>query len=105
MATRPVLRIFISSTAVDLRDYRDKVRDAVLRLENLPIAMETFSASGDCAYAWGQADGLHFCGLAHLRLGERELARQRLTAALELRERLGHGRIEETRRALELCRA
>jgi hypothetical protein len=28
------------------------------------------------------------------------LARQRLTAALEIRERLGHGRIEETRRAL-----
>src|ERR1700677_2516340 len=44
MATRPVLRIFISSTAIDLRDYRDKVRDAVLRQENLPIAMETFSA-------------------------------------------------------------
>jgi hypothetical protein len=41
-----VLRIFISSTAVDLREYRDKVRDAVLRLENLPIAMETFSAQG-----------------------------------------------------------
>jgi hypothetical protein len=25
------------------------------------------------------------------------------TAALEIRERLGHGRIEETRRALEKC--
>lgn len=35
------------------------------------------------------------------RLNEPELARQRLTAALEIRERLGHGRIEETRRALE----
>jgi len=44
--TRPVLRIFISSTAIDLTGYRDKVRDAVLRLENLPIAMETFSALG-----------------------------------------------------------
>src|SRR5260370_40467304 len=42
--TRPVLRIFISSTAIDLRDYRDKARDAVLRLENLPIAMQSFSA-------------------------------------------------------------
>jgi hypothetical protein len=31
------------------------------------------------------------------------LARQRLTAALELRERLGHGRVEETRRALDSC--
>jgi len=28
--------------AVDLTGYRDKVRDAVLRLENLPMAMETF---------------------------------------------------------------
>jgi len=27
-----------------------------------------------------------------------------LTAALEIRERLGHGRIEETRRALDQCR-
>src|SRR5580700_2140751 len=44
VATRPVLRIFISSTAVDLRDYRHKVRDAVLGLKNLPIQMETFSA-------------------------------------------------------------
>ena len=38
VATRPVLRIFISSTAVDLLDYRDKVRDAGLRFEGLPIA-------------------------------------------------------------------
>jgi hypothetical protein len=53
MATRPVLRVFISSTAVDLLEYRAKVRDAVLRLENLPIMMETFSAmagqpAGEC---------------------------------------------------------
>jgi tetratricopeptide (TPR) repeat protein len=57
-----------------------------------------------CEYAWGKADSLHFCGLAHLQLGERELGCQRLTAALELRERLGHGRVEETRRALAACR-
>jgi hypothetical protein len=44
VATRPVHRIFISSTAVDLPGYREKVRDAILRLEHLPIAMETFSA-------------------------------------------------------------
>jgi hypothetical protein len=59
------------------------------------------SEAPECRYAWGQADGLHLCGIAHLRLGERELAKQRLTAALELRERLGHPRIDETRRALE----
>ena len=55
----------------------------------------------DCRYAWGQANGFHLCVLAHLRLGERVLARERLTAALEIRQRLGHGCIEETRRALE----
>jgi hypothetical protein len=43
--------------------------------------------------------------MAHLRLGEWELAFQRLTAALEIRARQGPGRIGETRRALELCRA
>jgi len=35
-----------------------------------------------------------------LHTDDDELARQRLTAALELRERLGHGRIEETRSQL-----
>src|SRR5580658_1839013 len=34
----------MSSTAVDLPGYREKVRDAILRLEHLPSAMETFSA-------------------------------------------------------------
>jgi tetratricopeptide (TPR) repeat protein len=76
--------------------------DARKALQNARNALDR-SEHPDCQYAWGQADGLHFCGLAHLRLGERDLARQRLSAALELRERLGHGRIEETRRALELC--
>jgi tetratricopeptide (TPR) repeat protein len=74
--------------------------DARKALQNARNALDR-SEHPDCQYAWGRADGLHFCGLAHLRLGERELARQRLTAALELRERLGHGRIDETRRALD----
>jgi tetratricopeptide (TPR) repeat protein len=73
--------------------------DARKALQNARAALDR-SEHPDCQYAWGKADGLHFCGLAHLRLGERELARQRLTAALEIRERLGHGRIEETRKAL-----
>ncbi len=77
--------------------------DARKALQNARNALDR-SEQSDCEYAWGRADGLHSCGVAHLRLGERELARQRLTAALELRERLGHGRIEETRRALDLCR-
>jgi tetratricopeptide (TPR) repeat protein len=74
--------------------------DARKALQNARNALDR-SEHPDCQYAWGQADGLHFCGLAHLRLGERELARKRLNAALEIRERLGHGRIEETRRALQ----
>jgi tetratricopeptide (TPR) repeat protein len=68
-------------------------------LQNARNALDR-SEEPECQYAWGKADGLHFCGLAHLQLGERELARQRLSAALEIRERLGHGRVEETRRAL-----
>jgi hypothetical protein len=67
--TRPVLRIFISSTAVDLRDYREKVRDAVLRLEGLPIAMETFSAQSgqpadECMRMAAEADAV-ICIVAH----------------------------------------
>ncbi|HXI39443.1 MAG TPA: DUF4062 domain-containing protein, partial [Bryobacteraceae bacterium] len=69
VATRPVLRIFISSTAVDLREYRDKVRDAVLRLENLPIAIETFSAqsgqpASECMRMAAEADAV-VCIVAH----------------------------------------
>jgi hypothetical protein len=69
VATRPVLRIFISSTAVDLRDYREKVRDAVLRLEGLPIATETFSAQSgqppsECMRMAAEADAV-VCIVAH----------------------------------------
>jgi hypothetical protein len=47
-----VLRIFLSSTAIDLTAYREKARDAILLLENLPLAMETFTAlTGDPASA------------------------------------------------------
>ena len=89
------LRLALAETLLAAGDARKALRNARNALDR--------SEHPDCQYAWGQADGLHFCGLAHLRLGERDLARQRLTAALEIRDRLGHGRIEETRRALELC--
>ncbi len=91
------LRLALAETLLATEISTDDARKALQSARN---ALDR-SEQPDCAYAWGQADGLHFCGLAHLRLGERELARQRLAAALELRERLGHGRIEETRRALE----
>jgi tetratricopeptide (TPR) repeat protein len=95
------LRLVLAETFLAASTATDDARKALQSARN---ALDR-SEQPDCEYAWGQADGLHFCGIAHLRLGERELARQRLTAALELRERLGHGRVEETRRALALCRA
>src|SRR5262249_7830726 len=55
----------------------------------------------ECQYAWGQADGLHLCGVAHARLGEVELARQRLTAALAKREQLTHPGLSEPRAELD----
>ncbi|MGA3025190.1 MAG: hypothetical protein ABSF98_10495 [Bryobacteraceae bacterium] len=90
------LRLALAETLLAAGDPRKALQNARTALDR--------SEAPDCQYAWGKADGLHFCGLAHLRLGEHELARQRLTAALELRERLGHGRIDETRRALDQCR-
>jgi serine phosphatase RsbU (regulator of sigma subunit) len=69
MPTRPVLRIFISSTAADLREHREKVRDAILRLEGLPISMETFSAhsglpASECIRMAAEADAV-ICVVAH----------------------------------------
>lgn len=40
-----VLRVFLSSTAVDLVEYREKVARAIARLGDQPIHMETFTAS------------------------------------------------------------
>lgn len=39
------LKIFVSSTTVDLGEYRHKVADVVIRLGQVPITMETFGAS------------------------------------------------------------
>jgi tetratricopeptide (TPR) repeat protein len=59
------------------------------------------SVQPECQYAWGEADGLHLCGIAHAKLGETDLARQRLTAAVAIREKLGHPGLAETRAALK----
>ncbi|MFC2140678.1 DUF4062 domain-containing protein [Acidobacteriota bacterium] len=42
--TTPVYRIFLSSTAIDMKEHRKKVSDTVLRMGDLPVAMETFGA-------------------------------------------------------------
>jgi tetratricopeptide (TPR) repeat protein len=54
------------------------------------------SVHPDCRYAWGEADALHLCGVAHARLGEVELARQRLSAATAKREQLTHPGLPES---------
>lgn len=67
-----------------------KARDALER-----------SRHKDCRYAWGEADAAHLCGVAHLRLGERELAKRRFAEALEVRQRIEHPRADETRAELD----
>jgi tetratricopeptide (TPR) repeat protein len=38
------LRVFLSSTAIDMVHHRKKVSEALLKLENLPVRMESFGA-------------------------------------------------------------
>lgn len=57
------LRIFLSSTALDLTAHREKAREAILRLGNLPVAMETFSAqpgvpASECQRMAAEADAV-----------------------------------------------
>lgn len=42
--TTSVYRIFLSSTAIDMKEHRKKVTDAILCMGDLPVAMETFGA-------------------------------------------------------------
>ena len=58
------------------------------------------SVHPECQYAWGEADALHLCGVAHARLSELDLARTRLTAALAKREQLTHPGLPDTRAEL-----
>ena len=62
------LRLALAETYLAAGDPRKALQNARNALDR--------SEHPDCQYAWGKADGLHFCGLAHLRLGERELAQQ-----------------------------
>lgn len=86
------LLLSLSRAYFDAPDHRaalSKARDALER-----------SRHKDCRYAWGEADAAHLCGVAHLRLRERELAKRRFTEALEVRERIEHPKADETRREL-----
>jgi tetratricopeptide (TPR) repeat protein len=42
--TTPLYRVFLSSTAIDLKDHREKVKNAILKMGDLPVAMEFFGA-------------------------------------------------------------
>jgi tetratricopeptide (TPR) repeat protein len=42
--TTSVYRIFLSSTAIDMVEHRKKVIDTILRMGDMPVAMETFGA-------------------------------------------------------------
>ena len=87
------LLLSLCRAQLDAPDHRaalGKARDALER-----------SIHKDCRYAWGEADAAHLCGVAHLRLGERELAKRRFTEALKVRERIEHPKADETRRELK----
>jgi hypothetical protein len=86
------LRLALARTRLDAGDPKAPLQRAREALDR--------SVHPECQYAWGEADGLHLCGPAHARLGEVELARQRLTAALTRREPLTHPGLPETRAEL-----
>jgi tetratricopeptide (TPR) repeat protein len=87
------LRLALALAHLDSDDPTSALRRAEEALER--------STDPECQYAWGEADALHLCGVAHARLGEIDLARQRLAAALARRESLTHPGAAETRAELE----
>lgn len=86
------LLLLLSKIQLAIPDYKTA-------LSNARNAMDR-SANPECGYAWGEANGAHLCGVCHKALGEYELAQQRLTRALELREKIQHPEAEETRKFL-----
>lgn len=86
------LRLILARVHLEAGDARAALRRAREALDR--------SAAPECQYAWGEAGALDLAGRGHARLGEPELARQRLAAAVALRERLTHPGLEDSRRAL-----
>jgi tetratricopeptide (TPR) repeat protein len=87
------LLLLIAKIQLAIPDYRAALGYARNALDR--------SQHPDCRYAWGEANGLHLCGVCHQALGEYDLARLRLEAALEVRERIQHPGTDETRKLLE----
>jgi hypothetical protein len=91
------LLLSLSRAYLDAPDHRVALGKAGDALER--------SRHKDCRYAWGESDAAQLCGLAHLRLGERELAKRRFTEALDVRERIEHPGADDTRRELDKLRS
>jgi tetratricopeptide (TPR) repeat protein len=89
--------------AVDLRLIQSQV---YLNQGNAKAALQRSSEAvrlaerSDCSYAWGIADALHLCGLAHDCLGNGILANESLDSALAWRRQLRHPGTEETQKAI-----
>jgi hypothetical protein len=62
------------------------------------------SQEPDCQYAWGKADGLHLLGIAHARLGDKQLPYEYLTHAVKKRRPLEHPDLAETEAELRQLR-
>jgi tetratricopeptide (TPR) repeat protein len=75
------------------------IPDAQTALRHAREALDR-SQRPECGYAWGEADALHLCGIAHHALGEMDLAKRRLEAAIIVRDRIGHPALNETKQAL-----
>jgi tetratricopeptide (TPR) repeat protein len=82
------LRLALARTLLDAGDPRAALGRAREALDR--------STHPECSYAWGEADALHLCGVAHARLGEVDLARQCLDAAVAKREALSHPGLPDT---------
>ena len=65
-----IYKIFISSTYLDLKAHRQKVIDAVLKMQHLPVGMEMFNASSDSQWKV-ITDTIDECDYYLLILGKR----------------------------------
>lgn len=63
------------------------------------------AAHPDCGYAWGEADAAQVWGEAYFASSELTLAQRAFTRALEIRQRIEHPGVEETKRWLTAATA
>ncbi len=76
------------------------IPDARAALSNARKALDR-SQHKDCRYAWGEADAAHLAGIAHKMLKEPQLAKKRFKAAEDIRKKIQHPGLDETRDYLE----